>query len=62
MATIRKFLVLLAPIDEQKKIVSILNKVDSKIDDLGSKKISLELLKNGLMQKLLTGQIRVKVN
>ena len=44
---------------EQEKIASILSKVDDEIKDLKSKKTTLENLKNGLMQKLLTGQIRV---
>lgn len=53
--------VLLPAFPEQQKITSILSEIDSKISDLESKKISLEQLKKGLMQKLLTGQIRVKV-
>ncbi len=46
-------------VPEQEKIVSVLVTVDSKISELQSKQISLNRLKNGLMQKLLTGQIRV---
>ena len=48
-------------IEEQQKIASILSNVDSKIDCLESQKSKLETLKKGLMQKLLTGTIRVKV-
>ena len=44
----------------QQKISSILSSVDDKISELQIKKTSLESLKKGLMQKLLTGQIRVK--
>ena len=46
---------------EQEKIASILSEVDFKITSLESKKTNLEKLKEGLMQKLLTGQIQVKV-
>ena len=46
---------------EQEKIAYILFNVDEKISELESKKKSLESLKKGLMQKLLTGQIRVSV-
>lgn len=45
--------------DEQKKIGLILSQIDEKIDELKSKKSKIESLKKGLMQKLLTGQIRV---
>jgi len=48
-------------IDEQEKISIILSNVDSKILDYQSKKSSLEILKKGLMQKLLTGELRVRV-
>lgn len=46
---------------EQKKIASILSNVDSKIQQQQEYKSQLEILKKSLMQKLLTGQIRVKV-
>lgn len=46
-------------IHEQEKIVSILSKIDSNIKKITSKNQQLEFLKKGLMQKLLTGQIRV---
>lgn len=55
------FIPYLSSKDEQDKIATILSTVDSKINDLESEKSSLEQLKKGLMQKLLTGQIRVKV-
>jgi len=50
----------LPDITEQQKIATILLKADSKISELESTKSKLERLKKGLMQKLLTGQIRVK--
>ncbi|PUU87664.1 restriction endonuclease subunit S [Halanaerobium sp.] len=47
------------PIKEQKKIASILSSVDDKIKKEEEYKAKLERLKKGLMQKLLTGEIRV---
>lgn len=54
-----KLPVIIPSLQEQKKIASILSSVDSKIDDLEDKKIKLDELKKGLMQQLLTGNIRV---
>ena len=45
--------------EEQKKIAEILSTVDKKLENLKEKKESFEELKKGLMQKLLTGQVRV---
>jgi type I restriction enzyme S subunit len=53
------FDLLLPPLDEQKKIASILSSVDAKIQKEEEYKAKLEKLKKGLMQKLLTGEIRV---
>lgn len=47
-------------IEEQQKIVSILSEVDKRIEEYENKKQKLEELKKGLMQRLLTGEIRVK--
>jgi len=49
------------PLKEQQKIASILSNVDSQIQKQQEYKSHLEFLKKGLMQKLLTGKIRVKV-
>lgn len=46
---------------EQQKIASILFSVDNQIEEYQTKKEKLENLKKGLMQKLLTGKIRVKI-
>lgn len=54
-------LIVLPPLKEQQKIASILSNVDSQIRKQQEYKFKLETLKKGLMQKLLTGQIRVKV-
>jgi len=47
--------------DEQNKIASCLNTYDNEIDLLEKKMDMLKAQKKGLMQKLLTGKIRVKV-
>jgi len=53
--------ILIPPLKEQQKIASILSNIDSEIRKEQKYKSHLETLKKGLMQKLLTGQIRVKV-
>jgi type I restriction enzyme S subunit len=50
------------PLSEQKKIADILSVVDEKLEVLQAKKENFEELKKGLMQTLLTGKVRVKVN
>lgn len=47
------------PIQEQIKIASILSSVDEKLEVLSEKKTYYQELKQGLMQQLLTGKIRV---
>jgi len=49
------------PIEEQKKIAGLLDAVDLEIDRLYHKLFFMQQLKQGLMQKLLTGEVRVKV-
>ena len=56
---LRKLLVLIPPLEEQKQIAEILSTVDNKLENLKEKKQSFEELKKGLMQKLLTGEVRV---
>ena len=51
-----------ALLSEQQKIASILSRVDAYIQKNQEYKKKTELLKKGLMQKLLTGQVRVKVD
>ena len=46
---------------EQQKIVSILSLVDSDLKIFGKKLHTLKNQKKGLMQKLLTGQLRVNI-
>ena len=47
--------------EEQKYIISILLNIDALIEKEKIHKLNLERLKKGLIQKLLTGQIRVQV-
>jgi hypothetical protein len=47
------------PLEEQKQIAEILSTVDNKLENLKEKKRYFEELKKGLMQKLLTGEVRV---
>lgn len=52
----------LPPLDEQDKIAEILDGVDAKLCLLIAKKNHYQTLKRGLMQKLLTGEWRVKLD
>ena len=55
-----KFEIPVPPIDEQQRISKVFSTVDRKLERLTTQKTQTEHLKKGLMQKLLTGQIRVK--
>jgi type I restriction enzyme, S subunit len=57
----KKIKILLPSLNEQKQIASILSNLDTQIHKEKLHKSNLERLKKGLMQKLLTGQIRAKV-
>lgn len=59
MDALKNYLVQLPTLLEQKRIVSILEAIDGKIENYKIKKESLEELKKGLMEQLLTGKIRV---
>jgi type I restriction enzyme S subunit len=52
----------LPSISEQKEIASILSTNDDKLEVLTEKKTHYQELKQGLMQQLLTGKIRVSIN
>lgn len=56
-----RLLISVPPLEEQQKIASVLSNLDSQVKKQQEYKSKLETLKKGLMQKLLTGQIRVKV-
>lgn len=57
-----KLPVLLPDMAEQEKIADVLGAVDSKLNALKQKQSRFQKLKHGLMQKLLTGEWRVKVD
>lgn len=59
---LQKLSVPLPKIKEQQKIASLLSTIDEKIGKEKQRKGQLEKLKRGLMQDLLTGRVRVKVN
>ena len=52
---------IIPPKEEQQKIAEILSSVDEQIETKEQKRDKLIELKKGLMQKLLTGKIRVKI-
>jgi len=54
-----KINVCVPPLPEQQKIATILSNIDSKITSQEQYKEKLEKLKKSLMQKLLTGEVRV---
>jgi len=58
---IRSILIPIIRLPEQQKIATILSSVDTKMESLQVKKEEYIRLKKGLMEKLLTGKIRVKV-
>lgn len=59
---IKKFHIPIPPLQEQQTIAEILNTVDSKITKEQQKLTKLQTLKKGLMQVLLTGKVRVKID
>ncbi|MBM7556770.1 restriction endonuclease subunit S [Halanaerobacter jeridensis] len=58
---LERMYITLPPLEEQKKIANILSSADNKIQKKEEQKEKLKELKKGLMQKLLTGEIRVEV-
>ena len=61
LALIKGLSLRLPSIEEQKKVAAILNACDQELDLLQQKLAALQQQKKGLMQRLLTGQVRVKV-
>lgn len=62
MKSLRTLKFVLPNVIEQRKIYEILNSADEKLEVLSEKKTHYQELKQGLMQQLLTGKIRVSVN
>jgi type I restriction enzyme S subunit len=60
LAILKSVKIALPPLEEQKQISQILSTTDEKLSSLREKKEAYETLKKGLMQKLLTGEVRVK--
>lgn len=50
------------PLEEQQEIASILSSIDNKLEALSNRKQKLQQIKQGLMQDLLTGRVRVNLN
>lgn len=61
-AELRSFTIKVPSLPEQKKIASILTSMDENIEEKQRKLHKTESLKKSLMQDLLTGKVRVKVN
>lgn len=61
-AELKGFTIRIPPVAEQKKIASILTSIDETIEDRQRKLRKTKSLKKSLMQDLLTGKVRVKVN
>ncbi|SFV60288.1 Type I restriction-modification system, specificity subunit S [hydrothermal vent metagenome] len=56
---IHNIAIILLPLEEQKQIAEILSTADEKLEVLRAKKEKYETLKKGLLQKLLSGEVRV---
>lgn len=59
-SSISNITIWLADIKEQRRIASVLSACDKEIELLHKKETALREQKKGLMQKLLTGEVRVK--
>jgi restriction endonuclease S subunit len=60
--TLESMKIVVPTLSEQNQIVNILTSVDEKLEVLSEKKTHYQELKQGLMQQLLTGKIRVNGN
>lgn len=62
LASLRKILICVPPINEQIKLSHTLNAIESKMFIVEDKLVQLKSIKKALMQDLLTGKVRVSVN
>ena len=60
--SVEKLEIPLPPLEEQQKIGEILSEVDKKLELEKNEKARLERIKRGLMDLLLTGKVRIKVD
>ncbi len=56
---LRSFKIAIPTLNEQQEIASVLSAIDNKLEALTKRKKQLEEIKQGLMQDLLTGRVRV---
>jgi type I restriction enzyme, S subunit len=62
LASLRKLQIAIPSLDEQSKIASIMDSIERKLHGSEDKLEHLQSLKKALMQDLLTGKVRVKVD
>lgn len=62
LQVLKPFTFAMPTVKEQQHIAGILSALDDKLDSLTSRHIHCQALKRGLMQKLLTGEWRVKLD
>ena len=56
---LKKFSIIIPPLPEQTAIATILSDMDTEIESLEQKRDKYTMLKQGMMQQLLTGRIRI---
>jgi type I restriction enzyme S subunit len=62
MNTIKSFLIKIPTLTEQQKIVDIMESISKKMNTVETKLASVKNIKKALMQDLLTGKVRVKLD
>ena len=59
---LKEHMFLLPPLDEQAAIASVLSSMDAEIASLVEERAKVERLKQGAMEDLLTGRVRLPVH